>query len=129
MDIEFQNTRGAVNAALRRLAKYPVTVEFIADEYDELQEDGTYGAAAAFTLPYKATFSAKLTPEQIQRLVTGGLTVTNGASMSIPEALDRNAQRVYVQNAWWRVVEQSVSEGATVMTIDLIAAEPGGVYE
>ena len=129
MDVAFQNTRGAVNAALRRLAKFTAIVEFIADEYDELQRDGTYGPASAFTLEYRVTFSAKLTPEQIQRLAAGGLTVTNGASVSIPEALDRNAQRVYIDGAWWRVVEQSVSEGATVLTIDLIAAEPGGVYE
>lgn len=129
MDVEFQNTRGAVNAALRRLARNLVTLEFIADEYDELQRDGTYGPASVFTLEYVATFSAKLLPEQIQRLASGGLTVTNGASMSIPEAIDRNAQRAYVGGSWWRVVEQSVSEGATVFTLDMTGAEPGGVYE
>lgn len=129
MELEFQNTRGAVNAALRRLARYPVTLEFVADEYDALQEDGTYGPASVFTLEYLATFSAKLMPEQIQRLAAGGLTVTNGASLSVPESIDRNAQRALVGGSWWRVVEQSVSEGATVFTLDLIAAEPGGVYE
>jgi len=129
MDVAFQNTRGAVNAALRRLARYPVTLEFIADEYDEIQRDGTYGPASVFTLEYVSTFSPGLLPQQIQRLAAGGLTGTNGASVSIPEALDRNAQRAYVGGSWWRVVEQSVSEGATVLTLDLIAAEPGGVYE
>lgn len=129
MDVAFQNTRGAINAALRRLARYPVTLEFIADEYDEIQRDGTYGPASVFTLEYVSTFSPGLLPQQIQRLAAGGLTGTNGASVSIPEALDRNAQRALVGGAWWRVVEQSVSEGATVLTLDLIAAEPGGVYE
>lgn len=129
MELEFQNTRGAVNAALRRLARHPITLEFIADEYDEIQRDGTYGPASVFTLDYVSTFSPGLLPEQIQRLAAGGLTVKNGASVSIAENIDRNAQRAYVGGSWWRVVEQSVNEGATVLTLDLIAAEPGGVYE
>jgi len=65
MDVAFQNTRGAVNAALRRLARYPVTLEFIADEYDEIQRDGTYGPASVFTLEYVSTFSPGLLPQQI----------------------------------------------------------------
>jgi len=73
--------------------------------------------------------SANLRREQIPRGAAGDLTVTNGASLSVPESIDRNAQRALVGGAWWRVVEQSVSEGATVLTLDLIAAEPGGVYE
>lgn len=129
MEIAFQNTRGALNATARRLARDPATLEFIADEYDELQRDGTYGAAAAFTLDYVAFFTGNLTPDQIQRLAAGGLTVTEGATMTIPQPLDRYAQRAYVRGAWWRVVAQASTEGVTNFTLDKIAAEPGGVYE
>lgn len=124
MEIAFQNTRGAVNAALRRLARYPVTIEYVADENDSFQRDGTFGPTGVYCLPYTATFSVGLLPAQIERLAAGGLTVTNGASASIAQALTRSAQRVYAQGAWWRVVEQSVNEGATVFTLDFIAAEP-----
>lgn len=129
MDLAFQNTRGALNAAARRLARDTAILEFIADEYDALQDDGTYSAAAAFTLEYKCFFTGELTPDQIQRLAAGGLTVTNGATMTIAQPLDRYAQRVYVRGFWWRVVEQVSTEGVTNFTLDKIAAEPGGGYE
>jgi len=124
MDAAFQNTRGALNATARRLARYPVIVEYIADENDSFQRDGTFGPTGVYCLPYIATFSAGLLPAQIERLAAGGLTVKNGASASIPQALTRSAQRVYAQGAWWRVVEQSANEGVTVLTLDFIAAEP-----
>ena len=129
MDILFQNTRGALNATARRLARDPVTLEFLADEYDAFQDDGTYSPDAAFTVEAVAFFTGELTPDQIQRLAAGGLTVTEGATMTLPQVLDRDAQRVYVRGAWWRVVAQVATEGVTNFTLDKIAAEPGGVYE
>lgn len=129
MDIAFQNTRGAVSATARRLARESATIEFIADEYGALLRTGTYPPGAAFTLVYKAYWTGELTSDQIQRLAAGGLTVTEGATMTIPEILDRFAQRVLIRGAWWRVVQQVSTEGVTNFTLDKIAAEPGGVYE
>lgn len=128
MDVAFQNTRGAVNATARRLARDIATVEFVADEYDELQDDGTFREQAAFTLDYKCFFTGELKPEQIERLAAGGLTVLNGASLTIAETLDRYAQRVYVRGFWWRVVEQATNEGVTNLTVDKIAVATGEVF-
>lgn len=129
MDVAFQNTRGALNATAQRMARDVATIEFISDEYDEIQRDGTYSPAAAFTLEFKAFFSAGLTPEQIQRLPAGGQTINEGATMTLKQQLDRYAQRVYVRGFWWRVVAQAMEEGITNFTLDKIAGEPGGVYE
>lgn len=129
MDVSFQNTRGALNAAARRLARDDATLEFISDEYDEVLDDGTFPADAAFTLPYKAYFTGDIMPEQIQRLASAGQTIQNGATMTIPEAIDRYAQRVFVRGFWWKVVEQATNEGVTNFTLDKVSAEPGGVYE
>lgn len=129
MDILFQNTRGALNATARRLARDPVTLEFLADEYDAFQDDGTYSPAAAFTVDAVAFFTGELTADQIQRLAAGGLTVNDGITITLPIQLDRYAQRVYVRGFWYRVIEQVDTEGVTNMTLSKIAAEPGGVYE
>lgn len=128
MDVAYQNTRGALLATANRLAKFDVVLQFVSDEYDELQDDGTYTTDAAYTESFKGSFSGGLLPEQIQRLASAGLTVQNGATLTIPQELTLYAERAYVNGFWWRVVEQATAEGITNFTLDKIAAESVGEY-
>lgn len=68
-------------------------------------------------VPYMARVT-DLSPDQIQRLQEGGITIHSGASIAIPFEFEQSPDRALYNGGTYKIIESTISENCSVFVID-----------